>query len=150
MRMKKLWSIPLLAVTALCLAQVGSRAAQKEKVVEKEIEVGGKKVILKYVDLVEGKGKEVKKGDTLSVHYTGWLKDGKKFDSSVDRGQPFDVQIGVGDVIKGWDEGIPGMKEGGKRKLMIPPELAYGAKGAGNVIPANAELTFEVEVLKVK
>jgi peptidylprolyl isomerase len=140
------------ALTALCLAHAGGAAAQKEKekIVEKEFQIGGNKVILKYVDLVEGKGKEVKKGDVIQVHYTGWLKDGTKFDSSVDRGQPFDVKIGVGDVIKGWDEGVPGMKEGGKRKLMIPPEMGYGAKGAGKVIPANADLIFEVEVLKVK
>ncbi|HEX4589182.1 MAG TPA: FKBP-type peptidyl-prolyl cis-trans isomerase [Gemmataceae bacterium] len=105
---------------------------------------------LKYTDEKEGTGKEAKKGDTVEVHYTGWLKDGTKFDSSKDRGQPFSFRLGAGMVIKGWDEGVAGMKEGGKRKLIIPPELGYGQRGAGGVIPPNAELTFEVELLKVK
>lgn len=105
---------------------------------------------LKYVDLKEGTGPAAKKGDTVEVHYTGWLKDGKKFDSSLDRGQPFSFPLGAGRVIKGWDEGVAGMKVGGKRKLIIPPDLAYGARGAGGVIPPNAELTFEVELLKIK
>lgn len=105
---------------------------------------------LKYVDLKEGTGPAAKKGDTVEVHYTGWLKDGKKFDSSLDRGQPFTFPLGAGRVIKGWDEGVAGMKVGGKRKLIIPPDLAYGSRGAGGVIPPNAELTFEVELLKIK
>ena len=105
---------------------------------------------LKYIEQKEGSGKEAKSGDTVDVHYTGWLKDGTKFDSSVDRGQPFSFPLGKGRVIKGWDEGVAGMKEGGKRKLIIPAELGYGDRGAGGVIPPNAELTFEVELLKVK
>jgi FKBP-type peptidyl-prolyl cis-trans isomerase len=105
---------------------------------------------LKYIDMVEGTGKTAAAGDTVDVHYTGWLKDGKKFDSSVDRGKPFSFRLGAKMVIKGWDEGVAGMKEGGKRKLIIPSDLAYGAKGAGNVIPPDAELTFEVELLKVR
>ena len=105
---------------------------------------------LKYEDLKVGTGDEAKSGDTVEVHYTGWLKDGKKFDSSLDRKEPFSFKLGAGQVIKGWDEGVAGMKVGGKRKLTIPPELGYGARGAGNVIPPNAELTFEVELLKVK
>jgi FKBP-type peptidyl-prolyl cis-trans isomerase len=105
---------------------------------------------LKYVELKEGTGESAKAGDTVSVHYTGWLKDGKKFDSSVDRRQPFSFPLGAGRVIKGWDEGVQGIKVGGKRKLIIPSNLAYGPRGAGNVIPPNAELTFEVELLAIK
>lgn len=101
-------------------------------------------------DIKVGSGPEVKKGDTVVMHYIGTLENGTKFDSSVDRGQPFETQIGVGQVIKGWDEGVPGMKVGGKRKLTIPAELGYGARGAGSVIPPNATLTFEVELLEIK
>jgi FKBP-type peptidyl-prolyl cis-trans isomerase len=105
---------------------------------------------LKYIDLKEGMGPVAKAGDTVEVHYTGWLTNGKKFDSSLDRKEPFTFKLGAGMVIKGWDEGVAGMKAGGKRKLMIPPELGYGARGAGGVIPPNAELIFEVELLKIK
>jgi FKBP-type peptidyl-prolyl cis-trans isomerase len=105
---------------------------------------------LKYVELKEGTGDEAKAGQTVEVHYTGWLKDGAKFDSSKDRNKPFQFPLGAGRVIKGWDEGVAGMKVGGKRKLIIPPELGYGKRGAGDVIPPDAELTFEVELLGVK
>jgi FKBP-type peptidyl-prolyl cis-trans isomerase len=104
---------------------------------------------LKYVDLVVGNGLEAQKGQTVVVHYTGWLTNGTKFDSSVDRGQPFSFALGAGRVIKGWDEGVAGMKVGGKRKLTIPPQLGYGERGAGNVIPPNAELIFEVQLLDI-
>jgi FKBP-type peptidyl-prolyl cis-trans isomerase FkpA len=105
---------------------------------------------LKYEDVQEGTGAAAKAGDSIEVHYTGWLTDGKKFDSSLDRGQPFAFQLGAGRVIKGWDEGVAGMKIGGKRKLVIPAALGYGARGAGGVIPPNAELTFEVELLRIR
>ena len=100
-------------------------------------------------DVVVGTGAEAKAGDTVTVHYTGWLTDGTKFDSSVDAGQPFEFPLGQGYVIKGWDEGVAGMKVGGVRKLTIPPDMGYGAQGAGGVIPPNATLVFEVELLAV-
>ncbi len=104
---------------------------------------------LKIEDITVGQGNEAKAGNSVTVHYTGWLTDGNKFDSSLDRGQPFKFQLGSGSVIKGWDQGVDGMKVGGKRKLTIPPELAYGERGAGNVIPPSATLVFEVELLEV-
>ena len=104
---------------------------------------------LKYEDLVEGTGDAAKMGQTVSVHYTGWLTDGKKFDSSKDRGQPFPFPLGAGRVIKGWDEGVQGMKVGGKRKLTIPPQLGYGSRGTAGAIPPNAILVFEVELLQI-
>jgi FKBP-type peptidyl-prolyl cis-trans isomerase len=112
---------------------------------------------LQKTDLAPGNGVEIKSGQTALVHYTGWLYDaaapenkGKKFDSSVDRNEPFEFPVGAGMVIKGWDEGVVGMKVGGKRRLVIPPEMGYGARGAGGVIPPNATLIFEVELLDVK
>ncbi|MGZ3420512.1 MAG: FKBP-type peptidyl-prolyl cis-trans isomerase [Polyangiales bacterium] len=105
---------------------------------------------LEKIDLVVGKGAEAKKGQRVKVHYVGTLqKDGSKFDSSRDRGEPFEFSLGAGEVIKGWDEGVPGMKVGGKRKLVIPPHLGYGARGAGAKIPPNSTLVFEVELLGV-
>jgi FKBP-type peptidyl-prolyl cis-trans isomerase len=105
---------------------------------------------LQIEEMVVGTGAEAQKGKLVSVHYTGWLTDGKKFDSSKDRGQPFQFSLGRGQVIQGWDEGVSGMKVGGKRKLTIPPELGYGKAGAGGVIPPDATLVFEVELLAVK
>lgn len=105
---------------------------------------------LRYLDMTVGTGRQAELGDTASVHYTGWLADGKKFDSSVDRKEPFSFRLGAGQVIKGWDEGVMGMKIGGKRKLTIPPQLGYGSRGAGGVIPANATLTFDVELLDLR
>jgi len=104
---------------------------------------------LQYWDIVEGKGAPAVRGKNVKVHYTGWLTNGKKFDSSVDHGKPFIFKLGAGMVIKGWDDGVDGMKVGGKRQLRIPPELGYGAAGAGGVIPPNATLIFDVELLDV-
>jgi FKBP-type peptidyl-prolyl cis-trans isomerase len=101
-------------------------------------------------DIAVGEGAEAQGGQTVSVHYTGWLTDGSKFDSSKDRNEPFDFPLGRGYVIQGWDRGVAGMKVGGRRKLTIPPELGYGARGAGGVIPPNATLIFEVELLAVR
>ena len=109
---------------------------------------------LKYTDTKTGEGATAKAGNKVSVHYTGWLSDngakGNKFDSSVDRGQPFQFTLGAKQVIAGWDEGVAGMKVGGKRTLNIPPELGYGARGAGGTIPPNATLIFDVELLQVQ
>ncbi len=108
---------------------------------------------LQYEDTITGSGAEAVKGNQVSVHYTGWLYTngvaGNKFDSSKDRGQPFRFALGGGQVIRGWDEGVAGMKVGGTRRLVIPPDLGYGARGAGGVIPPNATLLFEVELLGV-
>ncbi|MDP1572808.1 MAG: FKBP-type peptidyl-prolyl cis-trans isomerase [Pseudomonadota bacterium] len=101
-------------------------------------------------DLTVGTGATATAGQTVSVHYTGWLTDGKKFDSSVDRNDPFEFRLGAGQVIAGWDQGVAGMQVGGKRKLTIPPELGYGSRGAGGVIPPNATLVFEVELLGLR
>ena len=105
---------------------------------------------LKYIDMVVGKGESPKQGSNVTVHYTGYLTDGKKFDSSVDRKEPFQFVLCMGRVIKGWDEGVATMKVGGKRKLIILPQLGYGGRGAGDVIPPNAELIFDVALLGVK
>ena len=105
---------------------------------------------LQIEELKAGTGDEATTGKSVDVHYTGWLTNGTKFDSSVDRGQPFSFPLGAGRVIKGWDQGVAGMKVGGKRKLTTPPELGYGARGAGAVIPPDATLVFEVELLAVK
>jgi FKBP-type peptidyl-prolyl cis-trans isomerase FkpA len=150
---KYIWAgaVVLAAVGVLQLSNLTASDPAKDKGDDK---AANEKVVktpsgLQYIDLKVGDGAEAKKGDTAQVHYTGWLKDGTKFDSSVDRKEPFEFKVGGGEVIKGWDEGVAGMKVGGKRKLIIPFDLAYGEKGRGP-IPAKAELTFEVELLKIK
>lgn len=143
----KFWVIMILAVAigfgAFYIIKEGCAKVQKTE----EITTASG---LKYVDLVAGTGAEAKKGDRVVVHYTGWLTDGKKFDSSVDRDEPFIFNLGAGEVIKGWDEGVSSMKIGGKRKLIIPANLGYGSRGAGGVIPPNATLVFEVELLNIE
>jgi len=105
---------------------------------------------LKVEDLLEGEGAVAAAGQQVVVHYTGWLTDGRKFDSSRDRNEPFEFPLGKGHVIRGWDEGVAGMKIGGTRRLTIPPQLGYGARGAGGAIPPNATLVFEVELLEIR
>lgn len=148
---RRIW---VLAVFSMILLPAAARAEEKAAGGEKgkmtKTESG-----LQYEDTVVGDGASPDKGQTCVMHYTGWLYDngqkGKKFDSSVDRGQPFEFKLGVGMVIKGWDEGVATMKVGGKRTLVIPSDLGYGARGAGGgLIPANATLLFEVELLGVK
>jgi peptidylprolyl isomerase len=137
--------------TILILAGVGFMIADTQGGDKKKEEVITTKSGLKYVEVKVGDGKTAKAGNTVEVHYTGTLTNGKKFDSSRDRGKPFSFNLGAGMVIKGWDEGVAGMKEGGKRKLMIPANLAYGNRDVGNgLIPANSELYFDVELIKVK
>jgi FKBP-type peptidyl-prolyl cis-trans isomerase len=144
--MNRSLGLAVLALIGLALAQNDLSVALGQN---KESKIVKTDSGLQYQDLKEGTGDAAKKGDTVEVHYTGWLKNGKKFDSSVG-GKPFEFKLGAGMVIKGWDEGVQGIKVGGKRKLIIPPELGYGKKGAGDVIPPDAELIFEVELLKIK
>jgi FKBP-type peptidyl-prolyl cis-trans isomerase len=156
--------LPLGASVVVALAfaaAVGQSAAQSPAAAAPAASlsstVGANVTELKKIDSKQGAGAEAVAGKVVIVHYTGWLYDpnvpdghGKKFDSSVDRGQPFDFPLGGGRVIKGWDEGVAGMKVGGKRTLVIPPAMGYGARGAGGVIPPNATLVFDVELLEVK
>lgn len=137
----------LLAFAALSLLPLAAMAADQaaEAAAEKVTTSSG----LEYTELVVGTGAEAKAGQTVEVHYTGWLTDGTKFDSSVDRNRPFSFPLGGGRVIKGWDEGVAGMKVGGKRKLVIPPAIGYGSRGVGP-IPPNSTLVFEVELLGVR
>jgi FKBP-type peptidyl-prolyl cis-trans isomerase len=139
----------LAAAVLACLA-VALRAGDDHKPA-KDVKIIKTDSGLQYQDLKVGKGDTAKKGDTVEVHYTGWLaKDGKKFDSSVDRKRTFKFALGAGKVIKGWDEGVAGMKVGGKRKLIIPAKLAYGEREIEDVIPANSDLVFDVELISVK
>ena len=142
-------ALPVVAVlflTAACADPQNGKAAQAQTEGKETVTSTG----LKYVDLEVGEGAEAVSGKAVEVHYTGWLENGTKFDSSLDRQEPFTFRLGAGEVIEGWDQGVAGMKVGGKRKLTIPPGLAYGSRAVGGVIPANSTLLFEVELLGVK
>jgi FKBP-type peptidyl-prolyl cis-trans isomerase FkpA len=143
----------LAIVIASCAKKEESSATEKQapaQAVSHAIPQPGQSVTeLKIEDVTVGTGNEAGAGKAVTVHYTGWLTNGTKFDSSKDRGEPFRFQLGAGQVIKGWDQGVAGMKVGGVRKLTIPPSLGYGANGAGSDIPPNATLVFEVELLGV-
>lgn len=147
--------VVLLVLAAILLYAQGTRKAGTKKVdTSAPSKVTGDGITtadgLKYWDLKVGTGATAVAGQTATVHYTGWLTNGKKFDSSVDRNEPFQFALGQHQVIKGWDEGVAGMKVGGKRQLHIPAALAYGDRGAAGVIPPGAELIFDVELLKVQ
>lgn len=147
-----------LASVALALLSIFAGSVVMQAAHEAHAETSGKQMTtasgLKVEDSVVGTGESPKPGQICVMHYTGWLYEkgakGEKFDSSVDRGQPFEFPIGMGRVIKGWDEGVASMKVGGKRTLIIPPELGYGSRSVGGVIPANSTLIFEVELLGLK
>lgn len=148
--------VVVILATSGCSWSASKKNDNKDVVTKKDNQVNTLVTGLKYIVLKEAPAEAQKptKGAKASVHYTGWLdnngKEGKKFDSSVDRGQPFEFNVGIGQVIKGWDLGVADMKVGEKRRLFISPELGYGAFGAGNVIPGNATLIFDVELLAIK
>lgn len=155
---------PVYAVALACLACVGAATAQQPAATNAPAssstlssKIGAQVIDVKKIEIKQGDGAEAVAGKAVIVHYTGWLYDpaapdghGAKFDSSVDRKVPFGFTVGAGKVIKGWDEGVVGMKVGGKRTLVIPPQLGYGERGAGGVIPPNATLLFDVELIEVK
>lgn len=144
--MKRIMKLVLAGILAALIAIPACAASDAKKTASKTVTTASG---LKYTDVVVGKGASPIAGKQVKVHYTGTLENGKKFDSSVDRKEPFSFVIGVGQVIPGWDEGVMTMKVGGKRKLIIPSKLGYGASGAGGVIPPNATLLFDVELLDV-
>jgi peptidylprolyl isomerase len=151
MRNVEKFIVLLLLIVAIAIPACSQKEAKNvtEKSADSQSASGAVKTAsgLSYTDLVKGTGTAPVSGKSVTVHYTGWLEDGKKFDSSVDRGQPFVFRIGAGEVIPGWDEGVMSMRVGGKRKLFIPAQLGYGAAGAPGAIPPNANLIFEVELL---
>lgn len=150
-------SLSLAVVLSMSIAGCHAQSSTSAENSTKETQAMTTITELQKIDTVVGEGREAEIGFNVTVHYTGWLYDanaeghkGKKFDSSVDRGDPFNFFLGGGQVIQGWDEGVQGMKVGGKRTLIIPSEMGYGARGAGGVIPPNATLVFDVELLGVK
>ena len=146
-----------LSISALLIGCGGTKTDEIKQVVTQKTSMTSSAVSFQKIDVIVGEGAVATEGQNVSVHYTGWLYDpeakdnhGEKFDSSVDRGKPFQFPLGGGRVIKGWDQGVEGMKAGGKRTLIIPPEMGYGARGAGRTIPPNAILIFDVELLGVE
>ncbi len=151
--MRKFYAVLVLLTLTLCAAaQTGNQKPKTDTSAPTKVTGPGVKTDsgLQYWDIRVGTGQTAKEGSHVRVHYTGWLTNGKKFDSSVDAGTPFDFTIGNGEVIKGWEEGVAGMRVGGKRQLRIPPSLAYGAQGYPGAIPPNATLIFDVQLLGVQ